>query len=93
MSLEIASARATGRAHARLHDIVHTLHDRSRRFGMEHTIETMVAEDEKVWVKYTIQGTHEGLYRNVPGTHKQVSSRCIALPMAKSWKPILNPTI
>jgi C-1 hydroxylase len=46
---------------------------------VHHVIEDMVAEGEKVWVNYTIQGTHEGLLRNVPATHKQVSYSLIAM--------------
>ena len=39
----------------------------------------MVAEEEKVWVSYTIRGTHERLLRNVPATHKQISYSLIAM--------------
>ncbi len=46
---------------------------------VHHTIEEMVAEEERVWVNYTIRGTHEGLFRNVPATHKQISYRVIAM--------------
>lgn len=46
---------------------------------LHHTIEEMVAEDEKVWVKYTIRGTHEGLFRNVPATHKEISWSLIGM--------------
>ncbi len=46
---------------------------------LHHTIEGMVAEDEKVWVNYTIRGTHEGLFRNVPATHKHISWSLIAM--------------
>ena len=46
---------------------------------VHHTIEAMVAEGEKVWVSYTIRGTHEGLLRNVPATHKQISYSLIAM--------------
>ena len=37
------------------------------------TIEDMVAEGEKVWVRINIQGTHRGLLRNIPATNKPVS--------------------
>jgi|SRR5581483_3451517 len=46
---------------------------------VHHMIEEMVAEGEKVWVSYTIRGTHEGLLRNVPATHKLVSYSLIAM--------------
>ena len=46
---------------------------------VHHTIEEMVAEGEKVWVSYTISGTHEGLFRNVPATHKQISYSLIGM--------------
>jgi steroid delta-isomerase-like uncharacterized protein len=46
---------------------------------VHHTIEEMVAEEEKVWVNYTIRGTHEGLLRNVPATHKQISYSLMAM--------------
>ena len=46
---------------------------------IHHTIEEMVAEGEKVWVNYTIRGTHEGLLRHVPATHKYISYRVIAM--------------
>ncbi len=46
---------------------------------VHHTIEGMVAEEEKVWVNYTIRGTHEGLLRNVPATHKRISYSLIGM--------------
>lgn len=46
---------------------------------VHHTIEEMVAEDERVWAKYIIRGTHEGLFRGVPATHKQLSWSLIAM--------------
>lgn len=44
-----------------------------------HTFEDMVAEGEKVWVNYTIRGTHEGPLRNIPATHKQVCYNLIGM--------------
>jgi predicted ester cyclase len=46
---------------------------------VHHTIEGMVAEGEQVWVRYTISGTHEGLLRNVPATHKSISYELIGM--------------
>lgn len=46
---------------------------------IHHTIEELVAEGEKIWVNYTIRGTHEGLLRNVPATHKQISYSLIGM--------------
>jgi steroid delta-isomerase-like uncharacterized protein len=46
---------------------------------VHHTIEEMVAEGEKVWVNYTVRGTHEGLLRNVPATHKPISYNLIGM--------------
>ncbi|MGH7881695.1 MAG: ester cyclase [Candidatus Dormibacteraceae bacterium] len=37
------------------------------------TIEDVVAEGEKVWVRLNIRGTHNGLLRNIPATGKKVS--------------------
>ncbi|QBD74486.1 hypothetical protein EPA93_00140 [Ktedonosporobacter rubrisoli] len=46
---------------------------------VHHTFEDMVAEGERVWVSYTIWGTHEGMLRNVPATHKPVTYSLIAM--------------
>lgn len=37
------------------------------------TIEDMVAEDEKVWARIRIEGTHRGPLRNVPATGRAVN--------------------
>jgi predicted ester cyclase len=39
----------------------------------------MVVEGEKVWVRFTIRGTHQGLLRNIPATHKQITYSQIAM--------------
>jgi len=46
---------------------------------VHHTFEETVAEDDKVWVNYTIRGTHEDLFRNVPATHKHISWSLISM--------------
>lgn len=46
---------------------------------VHHTFEDMVAEGEKVWVNYTIRGTHEGPLRGVPATHKQICYNLIGM--------------
>ena len=38
------------------------------------TIEDMVAEGDKVWVRHTFSGTHKGTYIGIPATGKQVKS-------------------
>jgi len=37
------------------------------------TIEDIVAEGDKVWVRTTITGTHKGEYRGVPPTGKRIT--------------------
>lgn len=46
---------------------------------VHHTFEETVGEGEKIWVSYTVRGTHEGAYRNVPATHTRVSFSLIAM--------------
>jgi len=41
------------------------------------TIEDIVAEEDKVWVRTTITGTHRGEYRGVPPTGKDITIRCV----------------
>ena len=41
------------------------------------TIEDMIAEGDKVWVRTTITGTHRGEYRGVPPTGKDITIRCV----------------
>lgn len=43
------------------------------------TIKAMVAEEENVWVHFIMSGTHEGLLRNIPATHKRVTYSQIAM--------------
>jgi len=46
---------------------------------VQWTIEDMVAEGDKVVVRYTIEGTHRGEFRGVAPTGKQVSWRGIVI--------------
>lgn len=41
------------------------------------TIDDMVAEGDKVWVRYTFAGTHKGTYMGVPPTGKKVKNNGI----------------
>jgi len=41
------------------------------------TIEDIVAEKDKVWVRTTITGTHKGEYRGVPPTGKKITIRAV----------------
>ena len=41
------------------------------------TIEDIVAEEDKVWVRTTITGTHRGEYCGVPPTGKDITIRCV----------------
>jgi len=41
------------------------------------TIEDIVAEEDKVWVRTTVTGTHRGEYIGVPPTGKDVTIRCV----------------
>ncbi len=41
------------------------------------TIEDIIAEGDKVWVRTTITGTHRGEYRGVPPTGKEITMRCV----------------
>ena len=46
---------------------------------VHHTFEDMVAEQDKVWVNYTIRGTHEGPLRGTRATHKRIAYSVIAM--------------
>ena len=46
---------------------------------VHHTFEETVGEGEKIWVYYNVRGTHEGIYRNVPATHKPISFDIISM--------------
>ncbi len=41
------------------------------------TIEDIVAEEDKVWVRTTVTGTHGGEYRGIPPTGKDITIRCV----------------
>jgi len=41
------------------------------------TIEDIVAEGDKVWVRTTMTGTHQGEYRGVPPTDEEITIRCV----------------
>ena len=40
---------------------------------LQFTIEDMIAEGDTVMVRYTTRGTHQGTFRGIPPTGKQVS--------------------
>jgi hypothetical protein len=41
------------------------------------SIEDIIAEGDKVWVRTTVTGTHKGEYRGVPPTGKKITMRCV----------------
>jgi len=42
-----------------------------------HTIEEMIAEEDKVVTRFTWRGTHQGEFRGIPPTGKQVETQGI----------------
>ena len=46
---------------------------------MRFTIEDMVAEGDKVVVRYTIQGTHQGAFMGLPATGKAFTTTAIVI--------------
>ena len=42
-------------------------------FGFYHTIEDQVADDKKVATRWTVHGTHQGTFQDLPATGKQVT--------------------
>jgi steroid delta-isomerase-like uncharacterized protein len=51
-------------------------------------IEDLVAEGERVVVRWTWQGTHKNPFRGFPASHKQVSDKAIAIYQFKEGKII-----
>jgi len=55
------------------------------------TIEDIVAEEDKVWVRTTVTGTHKGEYRGVPPTGEKITMRCVDIwrivdgKIAEAW--------
>lgn len=45
--------------------------------GIQHPIEDMVAEVEKVSVRLKVQGTHQGNFQGIPATGKEVTMAAI----------------
>lgn len=50
------------------------------------TIEDMVAEDDKVWFRLNIQGTHRGTLRDVPATGNRVNYTQIGMFRVRDGK-------
>jgi steroid delta-isomerase-like uncharacterized protein len=50
------------------------------------TIEDMIAEDDKVWFRLSIQGTHRGVLRGVPATGRRVSYTQIGMFRVRDGK-------
>jgi steroid delta-isomerase-like uncharacterized protein len=49
------------------------LHAFRTAFGFYHTIEDQVADDNKVVTRWTVHGTHQGTFQDLPATGKQVT--------------------
>ena len=39
----------------------------------------MVAEGDKVWVRFTAEGTHKGEWRGLAPTHKKIKASCVQI--------------
>lgn len=46
---------------------------------LSHTIEDTVAEEDKVTVRFTLQGTHTADFMGIPATNKPISVSAIAI--------------
>jgi steroid delta-isomerase-like uncharacterized protein len=46
---------------------------------LNFSIDDMVAEGDKVAVKYTIKGTHKGTYQGIPATGKQIAVKGVEI--------------
>lgn len=46
---------------------------------LEHIIEDTVAEDGKAVVRFTLHGTHQGVFMGIPPTGKEVWIACMAI--------------
>jgi steroid delta-isomerase-like uncharacterized protein len=44
-----------------------------------HIVEDTVADDEKVAVRFTIHGTHDGNFMGLPATGKKIALECMAV--------------
>lgn len=57
-----------------------------------HTIEDMIAEDDKVVTRFTVRGTHKGDYMGIPATGKEIVltsiliSRIAEGKIAEEWE-------
>lgn len=46
---------------------------------LHHTIDDMVAEGDKVAVRFTLTGTHKGAYMGIPATNKKLTIWAISI--------------
>jgi predicted ester cyclase len=53
---------------------------------MHATIDDMVAEGDKVTVRYTVRGTHQGQLLNIPPTGKRFQMEAISIYRLADWK-------
>jgi steroid delta-isomerase-like uncharacterized protein len=60
---------------------------------IRYTVEDMVAEGDKVAVRWTWQGTHQALFRNIPATGKVVSTEGISIFGFRDGKIISAATL
>ena len=51
-----------------------------------HTIETTVADEEQVAVRFTLRGTHNGPFMGVPATGKRIDVSAIAILRIREGK-------
>jgi len=45
----------------------------------QETIEDMVAEGDKVWVRFTAEGTHRGEWQGLAPTGKKITASCVQI--------------
>ena len=53
-----------------------------------HMVEDTVADDEKVAVRFTIHGTHDGDFMGMPATGRRIALECMAVLWIEDGKVI-----
>jgi len=46
---------------------------------LRENIEDIIAEGDKVWIRFEVTGTHKGVYRGLPPTNKKFTIRAVSI--------------